>query len=805
MRPTLRAVSARLIVGHLDPQQGADLLATVDIRGQPLIFALAEPEGLRMSAAVPAGIAAEGRSEPLRRGKLVLETVANEALASPRKEVCDAIVDGLRVAHRRLGVEGLDIMPHGSSGIGFCAAALVDNRVQLVVVPPSQVFVVHQGLALSVPQSDEVGRGIWMRDDLRAEMFAGVGGAHEPDILVYDAGIVPGDALVLVSSGLARMLTEDDVRLALAYEEAATGAERLKQLAIQRGVEAGIALVVEVSGSLEEPRADSPLSGPIVLDGIPRPALKLEMPPIGSIFSTARDWLLEAVDRAQATPRRVPTEFSQDDELDDDVLWPARTQPGAWRRESQAKRISVKGAAGPSVTALGWPDRTSPSPTAVGEELSGHSLSLGWRTLAGNRAGRSAAAQPRWASAAGRFRPVVARTRERLGNGLARVANGAAAFDFAGKRQLLVPALAAVFVVLVFLGATRTIRGQQARQIQQRFDSLVTAAGQLESQARIDADRNEAQGLVRRAQALLDQAATLQPNQPSVAAIRKNMQDDVDRMDSIVALPEPAVPANFGGMAKDVNMTVIAADSSAFYGLDGGGQRLLQLVRQSSQPSIAASRGDKAGTNQLGVPKLLTVRDNGALVLDSNRTLWSWSSSKPKLEQIGLKSAETWKDATAMSAYGPNLYVLDAALGNVFRYASRDGIFTDAPTRFFEKDNPDLLHQAVSVAIDGAIWVVTADGQILKLEAGAGQPLTVSGLSQPLGKASQIATQAGFRSLYVLNAAGNRVFEIGKDGRYIRQFSLSLPNPAASIWPDQPAHQMAVLSGNRLYQYQLPG
>jgi len=33
---------------------------------------------------------------------------------------------------------------------------------------------------------------------------------------------------------------------------------------------------------------------------------------------------------------------------------------------------------------------------------------------------------------------------------------------------------------------------------------------------------------------------------------------------------------------------------------------------------------------------------------------------------------------------------------------------------------------------------------------------------------------------------------------------LSLPNPAASIWPDQPAHQLAVLSGNRLYQYQLP-
>src|SRR5690348_12376949 len=294
MRPTLRAVSARLIVGHLDPEQGAELLATLDSRGKPVTFALAEPEALGALAAVPAGMA-DGRGESLRWGKLVLETVANETLASPRKDACDAIVDGLRVAHRTLGAEGLDLAPRGSSGVGFCAAALVDDRVQLVVVPPSQLFVVHQGVALSVPQSDEVGRGIWMRDDLRAEIFAGIGGAHDPDIRVYDAGIVPGDSLVLVSSTLARMLTEDDVRLAVAYEEAAVGAERLKQLAIQRGVEAGVALVIEIAGSLEEPRPDSALTGPIELGGIPRPGLKLEMPPVGSIFSTARDWLLEAV------------------------------------------------------------------------------------------------------------------------------------------------------------------------------------------------------------------------------------------------------------------------------------------------------------------------------------------------------------------------------------------------------------------------------------------------------------------------------------------------------------------------------
>jgi len=37
MRPTLRAISARLIVGHLDTENAADLLAAIDIRGKPIM------------------------------------------------------------------------------------------------------------------------------------------------------------------------------------------------------------------------------------------------------------------------------------------------------------------------------------------------------------------------------------------------------------------------------------------------------------------------------------------------------------------------------------------------------------------------------------------------------------------------------------------------------------------------------------------------------------------------------------------------------------------------------------------------
>lgn len=792
MRPILRASSARLIVGHLDPEQAAELLASVESRATPLTFVLAEPDGLRIPAAVPAGGGLDVASEPLRWGKTVIETVANEVVASTRKDFSDTLVDGLRLAHRRLGSEGLDLIPHSSSGVGFIAATMIEDGVQLVIVPPAQVFVVHQGVAQSVPESDDVGRGIWMRDDLRAEMFAGVGGSHEPDIRVYDAAIGPGDTLVLASSSLARMLTEDDVRLAVTYEDAETAAERLKQLAIQRGVEAGIALVVEISGSFEESQPSSPLSGSIALNGIPGSPRRIDMPPIGSIFSTARDWLAEAVERIQPAGRQEPAAPADpEDDLDFDVAWPERPLPGAWRETFHPAKLACPGQGEPSVSRAGT-DQAFES-AAPGRELGAAKPhpGTGWRHY---RSQESSTGPRRRSDPIDKIRTAARTAAEVVGGRLASV-------DLGTKRHLLAPLVATLAILLVLFGAVRMVKGQQARQVQQRFDSLVTAAAQLEAQARTDTDRSDALSLIKRSQALVDQAATLQPNQSRIAAIRRDLQADSERLDNVVALPEPAIAASF---AKDARPSFLGMDGTAVYALDLGAQRLLQAPR-GGQASVAASKGDKAGSNQLGSPKLLAMRDNVPLILDSSRNLWAYTPAKKQpLQQIGLKSADSWKDATAIAAYGPNLYVLDATSGNVFRYASRDSLFTEPPSRFFEKDNPDLLRQAVSLTIDGSIWVLTADGQILKLESAARQPFTLTGMPQPFGKPSQIATQAGFRSLYVLDA-GNRVVEIAKDGHYVRQFKLNLPAAVTSIWPDETARQLYALSGNSAYQYALPG
>ncbi|MHB8621495.1 MAG: hypothetical protein ACYDAG_18365, partial [Chloroflexota bacterium] len=166
MRAALRAVSARLSVGLGEWEPGGDLLGVVEPRGKSPIFCLAEPDGLGSPVlAVAGGRREHAPASPARLGKLLLETVAHEYGASSRSDPCDSLVDGLRAAHRQLGSQGLDLVVRGNSGVGFCGATIVDRTAQIVVVPPCQAFILHQTAVQAVPETSELGRGIWMRDD----------------------------------------------------------------------------------------------------------------------------------------------------------------------------------------------------------------------------------------------------------------------------------------------------------------------------------------------------------------------------------------------------------------------------------------------------------------------------------------------------------------------------------------------------------------------------------------------------------------------------------------------------------------
>ncbi len=871
MRSKLRAISARLIVGHLDSDSASELMDVIEPRGKPAIFALAEPEGIATPATVSVGAAGGDASDVCRLGKLVIETVANEYTTSSRTDPCDALVDGLRMAHRHLGPSGLDLVIRGGSGVGFCAATVVGKAVQLVIVPPSQAFILHQGGVHALPEAHELGRGIWMRDDLRAEMFAGVGGNHEPEIRIYESTVGPGDTVVLLSSALARMLSEEDVRRAMTYEEAAVAADHLRDLALQRGVEGGLALVIEIAASLAEeeegePEQPSPRHArPSIASNILHSSSagdaegKREMPPIGSVFMTARDRLLEAFEHTQPKPSQQADQKSSpkaaaDD--DDDIPWPKRPRPGKHLASNQ----SATPAAVPQPTWVAEPRVPAVAESVPATVRKAADVPTGRRGAPleqDHRAHSGAPAHPRQLSQRGsafakrlftqiqvivkpaastEASPHVSRYEPEAGNApsigsgrsmvgrlsaprlpkpgnMARQAAGTAQhirqslvrIPALGKRGAVLPAAVALLAFVLVIVGVRTVQAQQQHQLDQRFTSLVSAAQQLETQANGSSDHTQAQNLVHQAQALLDQAATMKHDQAPVTTLRKTLLIDLDKQSNILQLPDPTVMATFDGSSKDAGAIELAGDTSTLYVLDSGQQKIFQVMRVQKTKTAVVSKGDQVGQNQLAAPQLIASADAGTIViLDSEHRLWQYVPSKNALGLVGLKGTESWKSVQDIASYGGNVYVLDAAGGNIFRYVPKDGQYVDAPSRFFDTDNKVPLTQAISITIDGSIWVLRSDGQILKMAGGQGQTVPITGLPQAMVKPATIFTTADLHSLYVLDAGSNRVIQLGKDGAYQRELNLSLPQPAKSLWVDESNRALYVLANNTLYAYQMP-
>ncbi|MHB8619662.1 MAG: NHL repeat-containing protein, partial [Chloroflexota bacterium] len=243
----------------------------------------------------------------------------------------------------------------------------------------------------------------------------------------------------------------------------------------------------------------------------------------------------------------------------------------------------------------------------------------------------------------------------------------------------------------------------------------------------------------------------------------------------------------------------------AVYAIGGDRQTVFQVARVQKSVSAAAKKGQAGTGGRMDAPALVATDNGDLLVLDAKRKLWRYSGTRNSLQMMGLKGSGQWKQAQALVPYGPNVYVLDPAAGNIYRYVpGPGGQYTNAPTLFFPRSDRALLGKAVGMAIDGSIWVSTSDGQILKLAGAQRQPFTVTGLPRPLTKLGGIVTSVNTRSVYVLDAASNRIVQIGKDGAYQRQLALGVHSPVTSFWVDELSHQLYVLAANKLYLFQIP-
>jgi hypothetical protein len=151
-----------------------------------------------------------------------------------------------------------------------------------------------------------------------------------------------------------------------------------------------------------------------------------------------------------------------------------------------------------------------------------------------------------------------------------------------------------------------------------------------------------------------------------------------------------------------------------------------------------------------------------------------------KLLAIAPQTGE-FANGTVISSYSGNIYILDGGSGLLWRYIN-SGTSYSKGTMIIDV-NKINLKGAISMSIDGSIYLLKQDSSITKLTSSKVDPSfsiqNVPYLSQKLVRPLQVMAKEGVASVYVLDGGSTatefsnaKILEFDKNGGFIRQYAF---------------------------------
>lgn len=174
---------------------------------------------------------------------------------------------------------------------------------------------------------------------------------------------------------------------------------------------------------------------------------------------------------------------------------------------------------------------------------------------------------------------------------------------------------------------------------------------------------------------------------------------------------------------------------------------------------------------------------------------------------------EAWKSAVDFSTYSKFIYLLDPVNNQIWKYPRNRDSYGEATDY---NENADLT-KAVSIAIDGDIWVLQNDvdgdmeNDIIRLRKGEKKDLQISDLPTDVWvNPSKIYTNDALKFIYVLDSENKRILRFYKDPPeagveirsliYNKQYLFEDLAEVRDFWVDSAEQKLFVVDSQKIYE-----
>ncbi len=353
------------------------------------------------------------------------------------------------------------------------------------------------------------------------------------------------------------------------------------------------------------------------------------------------------------------------------------------------------------------------------------------------------------------------------------------------KNRLLFAVLGAVVVIFV-LSLLLTNWQHRRAAAQTAFNNLVTQIENSENLIDSHLLYNDQVG----AQTELAKAQTLLASLPHKKTVQQNtynrlaakLSAETDQIQKIVKPQEQAKAADLSGLG--INNLI-------FFGA--------KVYAASANTIYILNPGATSTTNKLIVSG---ATDLSRPALDNKNLIYYWNNDKlirfdPKTASTSLLTvagSEFKAGIAGFKVFNGGLYLVIPSKNQIYHYNPSQGGFAAATT--WLKETVDLS-QITDFAIDGSVYLLKTDGQVLKFYKGKTAEYKASALSPAMTSASKII--AGTNYLYIFEASSKRLAVLSKkDGTLVNQYQVNSLNQPKDFTVDEASKVAYFLDGESI-------
>jgi hypothetical protein len=232
----------------------------------------------------------------------------------------------------------------------------------------------------------------------------------------------------------------------------------------------------------------------------------------------------------------------------------------------------------------------------------------------------------------------------------------------------------------------------------------------------------------------------------------------------------------------------ISYSDGTVYVLDPGSKKIINVVIENKKSKVFAA------PSELGEVKDITSYFGRVFTLEGDG-IYEIGESRKKVVDKG------WGADSLIYAYGANLYVLDKENSAILRFVGLEKGFSSKQDWLSSGTTADFSN-VVSWAIDGSIWMLTSDGEILRYSLGNKVTFNPKGVPYSEG-AKYIYTSDDTGNLYLLFPQEKSILVLTKDGEYVAVYISDKLADAKQFIVSEEDKKIVILTQDKLYSIDL--